>query len=240
MYISRLSLFRGKPIRLNENIKIYSPTIDEIEEITENTYNLYLLFATFNLKNIISVYNQINIINNDILEELKEFSEYEILTSVNFIIKQIVESLSFFVKDDVFFNLKQKTFIVKDTVFITKDNYKDIVKIIKTTNGLAQEEKEVKYRNEVAKKMHQKLLELRKKYRKNDYLELKDYLSILCNAPDNGINVFNVGNLTIYQVYEHLERLGITENYKRLLGVWQNGLLKDSNQLKDWMIRTTL
>lgn len=71
-------------------------------------------------------------------------------------------------------------------------------------------------------------------------LDLKDICSILCSAPDNGINILNIGDLTIYQVYEQFERLNIKEKHDRLLPVWANGHLGDKEKLPEWIIKTKL
>lgn len=236
--MSRLTLFLGKPIEFND-IKIYSPTINKIEEISEQVYNIYLTFVLFKKDIVFQFLSSLKELDDKALNELKQFDVYDLFFSIDFITQYFLESFKFFVEENNI-TLRNNIIYVDDKELINKENYKQFIEIIKEINGITFEEKEKKFRNETARKMYEKIQKLRQKYNKDKTLELKDICSILCSAEGNGIDIFNVGNLTIYQVYEQFERLGVKENHDRLLGVWQNGLLKESNQLKDWMVKTKL
>jgi len=236
--VDRLGYFLGIPIELN-NIKLYSPTIEEIGLLGELKYNVFVTLASFNKETILRTLYGVN--DEDYIIVSNE-DAYEVLTSIPSIANEIKHAISYFTKSDVDYDEQYSSYFVDGNLLINKDNYKEFTSIIRKLNGLSEDEQPLKFKNEKAKKLHAKLLKLRSKYKKadDDSPELKDMLSILCNAEGNGINVFNVGKLTIYQVYEHFERLNIKERHTRLLRVWANGYLGKDEKLPEWIVKSKL
>lgn len=155
------------------------------------------------------------------------------------LLKDIENDLSFFSSDKVeFFD---GVFYIRNEILVSKENYRHVSEIIRELNGIReQENKKLKFRNKKAEQNYYLMLEMQKKYEKQEELSLKDYCSILCNAEGNGISVFNIGELTIYQVLEHFERLSVKESHRRMLQVWANGHLKEDVKLQEWLIKTKL
>lgn len=238
---NRLRNFLGKrPVEFN-GVGFYSPTIDSIDEIGETVYSVYLALATFDKELILKHVFQLS---DEDYAALESSDDYFVLTTIPATRMELCNALSFFTKSEVVYVSESNAYAVNDVIFLTQENYKDAVKIIKEQNGVFDEEKEVKkYRNKKAEEVYQKLLKERKKLRaskKDDSLSLKDVLSILCNAEGNGINIFNVGQLTIYQVYEHFDRLNLKEQHKRLLKVWANGYLDQNTTVPEWIVRSKI
>ena len=233
---NRLRYFLGKPARIN-HVNIYSPTIDSIAEIGELTYKLYVIVASFDKEVIFK--NLFNL-SDDEYSKIENEDTYDLLVSVPAIKEEMLKAYNFFTKENVKFDNNLFSFMINDKVFINKENYIEVSNIIKEINGILEEDNKLKFVNEKAKQMYEKLQRLKNKYKKNkdDSLDLKDILSILCSAEGNGINVFNVGNLTIYQVYEHFERLNIKERHARLLRVWANGFLGENEKLPEWITKS--
>lgn len=236
----RLECFLGKPLKVR-NINIYSPTIDEISEVGEVVYNIYISLATFN-KEVVLKY-LLNI-PEEKYQEFENEDSYDLLTSIPSVVYETEKALSFFTRKDVVFNVNTYSYNIDGQILINRDNYCESSQIIQKLNGVIEEEKElkIKFKSESAKKMYEELMKLKKKNTKSDSesLSLKDMLSVLCNAEGNGINIFNVGKLTVYQVYEHFERLGIKEHHKRLLKVWANGYLGENEKLPEWITKSKL
>ncbi|WP_010498383.1 hypothetical protein [Paenibacillus elgii] len=235
----RIRLFLGKPICVN-NINIYSPTIDGIAEIGEVVYNIYITLASFNKEVILKTLFGISNENYSLIENEDTF---DILTSIPAVVHETEKAFSFFTKSDVKYDLTSSSYMVENLTFVNKGNYLEVSEMLKRLNGMAiDENKTIKFKNEKAKKMYEKLMQLKGKNVNNDAdsLELKDMLSILCNADGNGIDVFNIGKLTVYQVYEHFERLNIKEQHKRLLNVWANGHLSSEDKLPEWITKSKL
>lgn len=237
---NRLRSFLGnRPIYFN-GVGIYSPTIDEIDEIGENLYYTYLTIATFDKETILK---KIFKVSDEDYADVENESSYLILTAIPSILEELKKSISFFIKEEV--EYKDGNFLFTEGKFLDNSNYSEFVRLIKLQNGIGNEEKkQIKFKNNKAKEMYEKLLRLRGKHKKkesDDELTLKDMLSILCNADGNGINIFNVGQLTVYQAYEQFERLGIKEQHKRLLRVWSNDRrLGENDKLPEWLVKSKL
>lgn len=237
MNTSRLRCFLGIKGVPFGNFHVYSPTIGEIDEVEENKYHLYLLFAMFNKENIFK--NLFGLADEE-YEKIEDIDSFDILTSYPQLIDYFKNSISFFSKVEVEFD--SFAFKVNGQDFISRDNYKDYVEIVKTLNGMC-EEKEVKFKNDRVKEKYKKMMAMKKEFesKKNDSLELKDILSVLCSADGNGINIFNIGQLTIYQVYALFERLNMKENHIRHLGLWANTYtMKEGEKLPEWMSKAKL
>ena len=238
---NRLRNFLGKPIYFNE-FPIYSPTINEICEIGEIQYNIYLAASTFNVE---AIFKHVLGLDDEIFEKLSDMNEYDLFISFDLTRELLIEAFSFFTKEKVKYDDLFSIFKIDEKVFVSKHNYESIAKIIKEQNGITEEDdvKKQKFLNEKARQLYLKRKKLREQLRKknsDNTLSLKDMLSVLCNAEGNGINVFNVGQLTIYQVYEHFERLNIKENHMRVLRIWANGYLKEGQNLPEWIVNGKL
>lgn len=242
MQANRLSAFLGRPVKFN-GVDIYSPTVGEVEEIGEVKYNVMIAFASFDKETILI--DLLKIPDSE-YEEIEDIDSFDILIGHPSIVDEIIESISFFSGKKVSFDSKLKEFYIENKsnniYFLSKRNYKDFSILIKTLNGMEDEE-ELKFKNERVKQKYKKIMKQKKKIKSESKngIELKDVLSILCNSGDNGINIFNVGNMTIYQVYEHFERVNIKENHKRMLAVWANTYsIKEGTKLAEWIVRTKL
>jgi hypothetical protein len=244
MKIDRLSLFLGKPIKFN-GVKLYSPTIEEIEEIGEIEYQINFLFSIFDKESILT---KLFSIPSESYDEIEDEDDFEILVGHSTLINHICSSISFFVKNEIHYNSAKQVFCLKTSMqngsvelidFINKDNYKEFVEHIYFINGNEKPEKK-EFKNDRVKKKYREMMKAKAQHNKGNTFDLKDVLSVLCDAEGNGINIFNVSNLTIYQVYERFERLNIKEKHRRMLKVWSNGLLKENDKLPEWITKTKL
>ncbi|ATF13691.1 hypothetical protein A616_17385 [Brevibacillus brevis X23] len=231
--MDKLQMFLGMPFSTDTNCKIKSPTVRSIAEIGEGMYNFYLSLASFNKDELVKA------LFNPSFEEMKEIQEYD---DYNFLIStpllsELERALSFFTGSNVIF--LNDMFLIDGLTLVSLDNYKEISRVVQELNGIQEKEKP-KFSNKTAEKNYYLMLEMEQKYNSNESLSLKDICSILCNAEGNGINVFNIGDLTIYQLYEHFERLSVKESHRRMLQVWANGHLKDDIKLQDWLVKTKL
>lgn len=252
MIVDKVALLSGKPV-IFENTLVYSPTIDQITEpdIGEAVYSIFLILCSFDKKKI---YVNLFGISKEKIDQFSEIDDYDFLTSDEEMCKQICIALSFFVHEKVFFDIVLKKFRTDKGIFITKDNYKQFSELLLVVNGGIIEQKKEEprpiFQNKFAEEMYEEMLKLKeaeeeaKKERErggDKDFGLKDILSILCNFDGNGINVFNIKNLTIFQIYEQFERLGLREAYARALPVWANGHWDmKKHPFPEWMIKTKL
>lgn len=248
--IDRLTLFLGKPFKVTHEIFLYSPTIQEIEEIGENLYSFYLHLCSFNARKIlIDLYGVDEDEVDEMEEKISEKDQYFILCSNPYIYNEICNALSFFLKQNVVFNESDYSFRVKDQIIVDNNLYLLMSEWIKEINGLQieEEKKEKKPKLKIPKASLDLFKNMKKEQKKQEEklkdkkgLRLKDMLSILCNFSGNGIDIFNVGTLTIYQVYEQFERMGLKESHQRILPVWANGNLGEKGKITEWLVPTKL
>ncbi|MBW7474069.1 hypothetical protein K0T92_04890 [Paenibacillus oenotherae] len=237
--INRLSAFLGRPVPFN-GVNIYSPSIEEIERIGELEYRVNLILATFDKEKI--VMNLLGV-SEEAYMQLSGVDDYVVLVSEQRIAQYIAKALSFFIKEEVIYQEHQQSFCLGELNFLHSGNYKDFIAIIRQLNGTEEEEAPaLTFKSERAKLMLQKINKLKNsaKGKNNDYLELKDILSILCCVEGNAISIFNVGQLTVYQVYEQFERLSIKHRRDTLLPVWANGYLQEGEKLPEIIAKTKL
>lgn len=175
--------------------------------------------------------------------QIENENDYDVLTDHPAITQHISTALSFFSRENVSYDDHTSSFLTQNQhVLVNKDNYTYVSSVIREMNGISEPSiPQYTAKSNKAKLIYAEMM----KYEKNevkhdDSLDLKDVLSILCNAKDNGINVFNVMDLTIYQVYEHFERMNIKENHDRILPVWANGHLPETQKLPEWITKTKL
>ena len=242
--MKRLRLYLNKRATEIHGIELYSPTIEQIDSIGELQYNIHLAFATFNKEMILRTFLSLT---DEEYDEVSKADPFEMLVQISWTKSAIAEALTFFLRNEVRYEESSQSYKIcsDDGTFlhINAQNYQEIAKTICLLNGIDNDMGSKKAPiTKRAKQMKAELNKFRAQAKKNmdSSLELKDILSILCNSPDNGINIFNVANLTIYQVYEHFERLNINELHTRMLKVWANGYLAEGQQLPEKMIKSKL
>lgn len=238
MEIDRLRAFLGYPEKIN-NIDIYSPTLRSIAEIGYEEYMLRLQFSLFDKERIFV--DLFGMAQNDFEALPTTISDFYLLVDIPAIREQLELSLSFFTHSEIVYSSLYRAFMQNDKVFISEANYKQYSEIVKFQNTVHTHDIGKRKMTSKAKSFQERINMLKKKaQKKEDNLELKDIVSVLCNAGNNGINIFNVVDLTIYQVFEQFERLNMKETYNRILPVWANGHLSEGTKFPEWIKRTKL
>ncbi|WP_431785787.1 hypothetical protein [Paenibacillus lactis] len=241
--IDRLQAFLGIPHPISPKINIYSPTIKEIGQIGHINYMVNVQLSLFNKRTILL---ELFKISEEIYTQISNENDYDVLIDHPDIRNNIANALSFFVKDEVSYRTDTQSFVVSNEEFINKDNYLLITSIIKKLNGINEDisissTSHTKPTNSRAAKMLEKIQSFEKKTASNDEgLELKDICSILCIAPDNGINIHNIGDLTVFQVFEQYERMTKKDEFNRALPIWANGHWNEKNKFPEWLVRTKI
>ncbi|MEC4565340.1 hypothetical protein L8C07_05235 [Paenibacillus sp. CMAA1739] len=241
MIIDRLQAFLGLPYTTKEGISVFSPTVNEIGEIGYLNYLVNLALVGFDKEKIlVGLFG----LDKDSFSKIKNESDYDVLIEVPTIRNEICKALSFFVKGHVSFNIETSCFLLDGKDFINKSNYREFDLVIKELNVSSDSQVKIEAANSTAEEFYRRMQMYESQISNNNtdsQLEFKDILSILCNFEGNGINIFNVGSLTVYQVYEHFERVNKKENYNRLLPVWSNEkTLPEDNSIPEWMEKTKL
>lgn len=210
----RLKALRGLPIEVDKNISIKPLTVGEIVEVGYTNYMRYLQYITLDKK-------QFNIVD----EQITTLDCY-ILSQDEYIIEEVRQALMLFLKTNITIingyviygevNIEDKN----SNIFIDNNNWNRICEVIKLQNIWSKDEENNNPIDEKAKEILKKRTEARKILSKvkngdsssEDVLEFDDLISIL-SSHGNGINIFNVWDLTMYAFDNQFNRMRMLDDY---------------------------
>lgn len=207
--ISEMELLKGKPIDLGI-CKVYPLTLNEIVDMTEEKYNQALSIITFD-KSRLEI--------ND--EELNQLTDCQVLLLYcyhNHEIRDLFfECVEIFLKEPI--HLHESGFFylgdLEEQRIIDEKVLKQIQEVVKKQNFLSTEKTEFKPANDKAAELIEKIKKVKEKLAKqnrDNELNLSDIISIVSCYSD-GINIFNVWDMTIYQLYIAYMRLLMWDEY---------------------------
>jgi len=249
----KMALLAGNPIELG-NLKIEPYTLREISEYGYSRYadNVKWLCASLDdfINSITDERKKQIILEHK--ENLKTFDFFIKLGGVE-LRNRLLECLAMvfktddvlvidgtqvaidFVKKGIFIekdgeytlNTNNANITEDDLTLVHRDNFDDIVQIVKLQNYLEgiedkDKEKEPKFANEEARKLYEqmqknkkKVAEIKKRQSENNdegEIDFVDMISAV-SAKSNSINKFNVWDLTLYQFYDEYRRLDVIDEY---------------------------
>lgn len=148
------------------------------------------------------------------IDDKKDISCIDVFQLDKTIIRQIETALSFFLVGDVEFSFSDNGFVVLNntdsnvsTSFISAQLYSDIVDVILQMNAISNNKQSTQVKNKAASKILEKLNKKKnKKSQSNPKLELPNIISSIA-AYHSSINILNIWDLTVYQVYDLFARL---------------------------------
>lgn len=219
----------GKIVDIGK-LKLSPLTLNEIIEVGFETYNKYLSILCLDSD---SIKEMLNIEDDSIIQPFeylywncKQNEEAKDL---------ILKSLNLFLKEQVQFFI-DGCFIVGDInegKFLSFDNYNYFIDILKKQNCI-ETSKRVKPQNNKQKDFLQQLKQMKEKYAKHEQTkDMSDIISSVCSKHPS-INVFNVGNLTIYQLIDQFKRLNMIDEYYLNAESLLHGANKDEIKLIHW------
>ena len=235
MVVDELQLMRGRGVKVGD-LLIKPLNIGEIEELTESKYFQYISILTIN-KNSFKVED----------EEIALFDlVFAVCTREEEFRNLFISSMSCFLREEIkmyannsgfFFYTENKEICS----FITKDNYNDIIEVIKLQNCLTKKiEDEENPANEKARQILERqkraraLLTKAKKQGDGEPLTLADLVSIL-SSNGNGVTPFNVWDLNFYMFNNQFNRMKMLEEYDINIRSLLAGAKSEDIQLKHWM-----
>jgi hypothetical protein len=215
--IGDLELLSGMPIDIGI-CKVHPLTIGEIAKIGETTYNQYLSILMLDKSSLTPSES----LTPQQIEEFNKLDSYSVLLihahTDEFMRTLITSSLSLFLKEDVtyhesgFFYLGE---IIEGRV-IMPENFDQIKLILQKQNFLKEDKtKEFKPADDNTAKIMEKMRKAKEKIQKqkqDEGLGLSDIVSIV-SAYSNSIDILNVWNLTVYQLYQSYMRLIMWDEY---------------------------
>jgi hypothetical protein len=189
-----------------------SKTINDIEVIGFDTYNEYLSLLCLTSDDIYDLLDM-----NDDFQNVEPFDFIlsNCLINEDFL-KQITSALSFFLGEQVYFSKDSYFYIneINEGRFLHIANFNFFIDILKRQNCISENlsNKRRKPKNEAEKNLYRQLNKARAKYSKKDNSDMSEIISSVC-AKHPSINLFNVGDLTIYQLIDQYKRLNAIDEY---------------------------
>ena len=226
MKLEYFDLLSPESICIKDIGSIKSPTLREISKIRYAQYNQYLNVLLFTPEDYYKNFEE------DKIEWFKSLDEdskskiflYDLIINNKIILFLYLESFNFFFEETVVFNPNTNQFILYESDEVIKNEGKpvgtidnnsfyDMCDIILQRNNIFKN-----YANEDFKKVkNNRALEILKKLKKgqekqnkqNKYdkkVELPNVISALC-AYHNSLNMTNIWDMTVYQVYDQFKRV---------------------------------
>lgn len=237
MEIDKLKLLAGDPITLDDIGYVHPFTIRDIKDFGgESEFNSYL--------NVLTMGNRLATIafgESDDINALSDFQIIYLLCSMDINYKDVVmKALSLLFKTQV--ELTDYGFLVNDKI-INDSNFDELIYILKVQNCLIKpsNESEDNPANDKAKELLEKRRKARERLNRaknNDSdgepLTLDDLVSILC-ANGNGINIFNVWDLSFYAFNDQFNRMKMFDDYQISVQSLLAGANPNEIELKHWM-----
>ena len=225
-----LSILAGLPIDITENLKLSPLKIKDILKLGGSIYSHLL---------------SILLISKSLLEIEEEVSDFEIFMSFYYrdeeYRKLINKALNLFCNSEVILN--PRGYIVLNDFILDENNFIKLRSLLRQQNFLKEDKPEDQpiYPNEASKELARKIKEAKAKiqeFNKDQILRLGDIISIVSAYSEN-IHIFNVWELTVYQLYDAYLRLLMKANYDARFSMMLAGAeIKD--ELKHWNSRLLL
>ena len=194
--------------------KLYPLKLRDIVEIGLSKYNEYLGITTLDIDDL--DLEEVNLKESEITNF--EFILLSCYSQSSFKDK-FITALSLFFKELVSVDYEGGFFYIgekEEQRIINNDNFKVIQDVLMKQNYVKKEKKEEDYNpgNERARKFIEKL-----KKNKRNMPKIKGDItlhSIISGIAwkSNNINILNVWNMTIYQLYDAIQRLELIDNYE--------------------------
>lgn len=220
MKLSYFELLSPDPVYIQDIGGIISPTLKEISSIGIHTYQYYLGILSMNIKSFLGMSGlkkQYDMIPE---EEKAKLNIFDLLTIDKKTISLMEKIFNFFMAGEAVYSFENKCFIIKKGTDITgsinKNNYKKACSLIYQRNYIKYRSEDVsdiknKKAAEIMKKIHQGRKNMRQS-ESDKNLELGNIISaIACKS--NSLNILNIWNLTIFQVWDCFARISNNNIY---------------------------
>lgn len=241
--INKLKLLKGDPIECDGVGLVYPFTISDIKDMGgEKEFSQSISSLLIEKESVLQI-------DEDNSDELKDIENFDIvlllcLQDIGFR-ERVVKTLEFLFKCDVVMN--EDCFSIGGEGVLNRGNYSSFVEIVKVQNCLktAEEAKqdEENPTSEKARELLRKREEMRKKVNEiknkdqegsNSPLELDDLVSILASN-GNGIDIFNVWELSFYAFNDQFSRMKIFDDYQISVQSLLAGADPKEVEIKHWI-----
>lgn len=158
----------------------------------------------------------------------EDISIYNIMVFDKFLIDSLLCTLNFFFEDEIIYDTKNRVFILfNDTVddnnrktptgMIHENNYNEIIDIILqrvNVDKKKDEHKNLKVKNKTAERLLKKMKKAKKEAEKKEdkKMEIGNLISSI-SAHSKTLNILNIWDLTIFQLYDQFTRMRYEDSY---------------------------
>lgn len=238
----RLKLLAGDSFYIDGIGEIKPLTLNEIKNIGYTNYMRYLNLFTVNVEDFFNKENIPDNIKINIFDLIINSGNQEL-------INEFINALKIFIREEKIYLHIESNLIFLGEIYdeinknkiITRNNFEELIKIIKLQNYLVNIDKD-KYnpKNEKAKKIIEKLKKAKQainKSKKNDDNENIDFADIVSavSTKSNHINKKNIWNLTMYQLIDEYNRLNMIDQYDINIRSLLAGADSKKIKIKHWM-----
>lgn len=261
--IDRTSILAGNSVNFGP-ITIYQPTLKDINKIGYDQFARITNLLTISESDLLLMYHQEHIEEGETNPILWLYENC--LKNPTFFLELQIGFLTY-IKEEVFLDTENKGFkflvdgekilpggkIVKaqEFFFLNKTNFPEFQSIIRLLNMSEEEEDDEIITDDL--EMKKKFEEARKKLKlakakaraeqaakhRGKEITLPDIVSSLC-AYGVGYTLFNVWDLTIYQLYDQFKRLQLKEDYETGTQMLLAGVDSKKVDLQYWIKKITL
>lgn len=211
MELQYFDLLGTDPINIEGLCSFMPPTIKSIRKIGYDKYNLYCWILSLDKIKYLKYVELLDEYNNLTYEEQDKQTLYKLISVNATFINLYIKMLDFFIVEDVFYDTENNRFVMcldnQLIGFIDEDNFIDVINCISQLNHMKiKKEKQLKFKNEAARRAYEKVKKGREENKFNGIqLDFAHVISKFCIANNNGINILNVNDLTVFQLYDQFE-----------------------------------
>lgn len=183
-------------------------------------------------------------------KQKEKITFYNFLMNDDILKFKVAEALNFFIVDKVEFSDKYNMFVtyngdldddgnLKITGAIHSAIYDDVIDIIMQRINIEnkrQEKKNLKIKNKIAEKLLEKMKKGESQKKKNDEKTSMANIISSLSSHHQSLNIVNIWNLTVYQLYDQFSKTRINDTYKissRSVSIWGDKDKKFDDML--WM-----
>jgi len=208
--IDKLKLLAGDEKIEIDGIVFKQPKLRNIKDIGLQVYYAYLSFLLVSAEEYL-----ISIKREDLIPFFKQhnLTMFDIYRDNPYERQCFIEALSFFIDGEIVF--KNGEFLINDIHVINKEIYQKILEIIAEINCLKVNKQQETYANEKARKIAEKIQQAKQKrsnVQSKDSVSLPDIISAVASRKES-LNLLNIWDLTIYQLYDHYNRLIVEDEF---------------------------
>ncbi len=221
--VSHMRLLSGSPFKL-DNITVYQPTLRDIDNMGDDFYNT--LFRTLLVDKEALKGNENY--NQEVLGVVSEFELFMELNKQDDMFRETVkQSLLLFTGEEFFYDGDYlKAFVKSDDpnseelnieVYLDENLLEQLRSAIKQINYVPDQNSNGSFNpaNDKAKALKERLEKTKQKVKednKEENIRLSDIVSIVSNY-SNDLNILNVWDLTVFQLYECYVRILVWDDY---------------------------